>query len=230
MRRTPTKDTEVSQKLNILATDEDIAEAIDDLEPDYDPISIFSNDGQLPVNATVIPDKFETYYKNLPPGQKPEPLIVAKESSALRAIRPIIDNKARIESILDPGSQIIAMSEEICTKLQLIYDPSVILTMQSANGELDCSLGLARNVPLRIGEITLYIQIHIIRSPAYDILLGRPFDTLTESVVKNYENEDQTITIHDPNTGKRATIPTAPRSRYRRVIEEAGEDFHNSRI
>jgi hypothetical protein len=231
-RRGPTKDSEVSQKLNMLATDEDIADAIDDLEPDYDPTSIFShsNADHLPADARIIPDIYDVYLKSLPPGHEPERLIVAKESSALRAIKPIIDNQAHIESILDPGSQIIAMSEEVCTNLQLVYDPSIILTMQSANGELDCSLGLARNVPLRIGEITLYVQIHVIRSPAYDILLGRPFDTLTESIVRNYANENQMITIHDPNTGKRATVPTAPRGRSRRVMEEADEDFHNSRI
>ena len=54
--------------------------------------------------------------------------------------------------------------------LALIYDPSIILNMQSANGEVDKSLGLARNVAMRIRNITLYVQIHIIRSPAYDIL------------------------------------------------------------
>ena len=54
-----------------------------------------------------------------------------------------------------------------------LYDPSIILNMQSANGEVNQSLGLARNVAMQIGNITLYIQIHIICSPAYDILLGR---------------------------------------------------------
>ena len=91
--------------------------------------------------------------------------------------------------------------------------------MQSANGEVDPSLGLARNVPMRIGDITLYVQVHIIRSPAYDILLGRPFDVLTERVVRSFTNEDQTITIFDPNTGRRATVPTSPRGRPQRVVQ-----------
>jgi hypothetical protein len=146
--------------------------------------------------------------------------VVAKESSALRSIFPLIDNQQHIEAIIDPGSQIIAMAEEVCIDLGLIYDPSIILNMQSANGEVDPSLGLARNVPMRIGDITLYVQIHIIRSPAYDILLGRPFDILTESVVRNFANEEQTITILDPNTGRRATVPTTQRGRPRRVIQK----------
>jgi hypothetical protein len=45
----------------------------------------------------------------------------------------------------------------------------------------------------------------------YHILLGRPFNVLTESIIKNYANSDQTITICDPNTGKVTTIPTISR-------------------
>jgi hypothetical protein len=80
--------------------------------------------------------------------------------------------------------------------------------MQSANGEVDKSLGLARNDPFQLGSVTVFLQVHIIRSPAYDILLGRPFDVLTESVVCNFANEEQTITITDPNSGISATVLT----------------------
>jgi hypothetical protein len=123
----------------------------------------------------------------------------------------LIDNQETIECIVDPGSQIIAMSEDYAHQLGLIYDPTIILNMESANGEINQSLGLARNVLCNIGDVTLYLQIHVIREPAYNVLLGRPFDVLTESIVKNFANDDQTITIRDPNTGHRITIPTIPR-------------------
>jgi hypothetical protein len=83
--------------------------------------------------------------------------------------------------------------------------------MQSANGSISPSLGLARNVPFLIGDITLYLQVHVVRNPAYDILLGRPFGVLTQSVIHNFSDENQTITICDPNTGKVVTVPTLPR-------------------
>ena len=102
------------------------------------------------------------------------------------------------------------MADEVCNDLGLIYDPSIILNMQSANRAVDQSLGLACNVPLQVSEITLYVQIHIIRNLAYNILLGRPFDILTESIVHNYANEDQTLTICNPNSGLHATILTLP--------------------
>jgi hypothetical protein len=77
-----------------------------------------------------------------------------------------IDNKEEIEGIVNPGSQIMAMSKGVCHDIGLLYDPAIKLNMQSANGDVDQSLGLARNVPCRIGTITLYLQIHVICSPA----------------------------------------------------------------
>jgi hypothetical protein len=136
----------------------------------------------------------------------------------------VVDNREEVEGIIDLGSQIIAMSEAVCHDISLVYDP---LNMQSVNGEVDQSLGLLRNVPCKINSITLYLQIHIIQSPAYDILLGRPFDILTESTIKNFPNEDQTITIVDPNTKCSVMIPTLPRTpvHHRRN----GQGFHSSR-
>jgi hypothetical protein len=233
-RRTPpTKE----HNINILADDPQLPFAFDDLDDDEEEVNekptatLFNSKGEPftpPPGAIIVPDPYETYLKSLPRGTIPEQLIVAKESSALRSIFPLVDNQQDVECILDPGSQIIAMSEYLCTDLGLIYDPSIVLNMQSANGEVDQSLGLARNVPMTLGEITLYVQIHVIRSPAYDILLGRPFDILTESVVRNFANEDQTITIRDPNTGLRATIPTLPRGRPRHHPKQTS--FATSRI
>jgi hypothetical protein len=88
------------------------------------------------------------------------------------------------------SSQIIAMSEGMCHDIGLLYNPSIKLNIQSANGDINQSLSLAQNVSCRIGTITLYLQIHVIQSPAYDILLGQPFDVLTESTIKNFVNED----------------------------------------
>ena len=109
----------------------------------------------LPPDAIIIPNPYKIYLNSLPHDTVPMKLVIVKESSALRSIFPLIDNQVNIESIVDPGSQIITMSEYICNDLG-IYDPSIVLNMQSANGEVDQSLGLARNVPMTIGEITLY--------------------------------------------------------------------------
>ena len=135
---------------------------------------------------------------------------VAKESHALHSIDLLINNQEYIEAILDPSSQIIVMSEAVCHHLSLQYNLHICLHMQSVNGEVDESLGLACNVSVQIGNIIIYIQIHVIHSPAYNILLSHPFDVLTCSIVCNFPNEVQTITISNLNTGLISTIPTKP--------------------
>ena len=131
--------------------------------------------------------------------------------------------------MLDPGSQVITMLEAMCHALALIYDPRICLRMQSANREVDETLGLTRNVPILVGDITLYVQFHIVRNPAYDILLGQPFDILVESIVQNYSNGDQTIMIHDLSSRRIVTVPTFPCGTHPQTARPA-LDFCNSRI
>ena len=168
----------------------------------------------IPKDTLIVEDEVETYYRSLNSRENLDlnHLIVAGESYSICFVNALIDNSHKVKCILDPGCQIIAMSKAICHKLELAYDPSIVLHMQSANGNLDQSLGFARNIPFQIGAITMYLLVHVFSSPAYDVLLGRPFDVLTESVVRNFANEDQTITIQDPNTGKCISVPTRPRS------------------
>ncbi|KAJ6557494.1 hypothetical protein B0H19DRAFT_869171, partial [Mycena capillaripes] len=120
---------------------------------------------QLPENALVAQDKFATLYDA---GVSPDSgeLYVAVDACAIRSVLPVVDNQCRIECIYDIGSQIVAMSEAICNDLQLPYDPRITINMESANGSLTPSLGLARSVPFKFGEITLYLQVHIVRAPA----------------------------------------------------------------
>jgi hypothetical protein len=103
------------------------------------------------------------------------------------------------------------MSEDCCHTLRTAYNPTIIIKMQSVNGIVDPSLSLAHNVPFLIGDLTFYMQVHVIRSPAYDILLSRPFDVLAQTIVCNYRNGDQTVTVHNSNTKQVATIPTIAR-------------------
>ena len=100
------------------------------------------------------------------------------------------------------------MSATLCHELGIAYNPTIRLNMQLADGTCNIFLGLARNVPFLIETITFYLQVHIIGSVAFDILLGQPFDILTKSIICNFSDKDQTLTIKDPNTGRIVTVPT----------------------
>jgi hypothetical protein len=89
------------------------------------------------IGGTIVPDIYETYLKSLAPGQHAEELTVARESHALRSLMIMVDNQEKIEAIIYPGSQIIAMSDAVCHNLGLQYDPMIQLNIQSANREID---------------------------------------------------------------------------------------------
>ena len=164
-----------------------------------------------PADATVIANPFYKAYlctQATSADLDKSEITVTMKSSALCAILPVIDGQERVEAILNPGCQIIAMSEQVLTTLVLCYDPTICLHMVSVNSGVDQSLGLACNIPFLVGTITLYLQVHVLHAPAYDILLGCPFNVLTQSIIRNFSDKNQTITILNPNTGQKATVLT----------------------
>ncbi|KAG6882273.1 hypothetical protein C0995_015221, partial [Termitomyces sp. Mi166 len=160
-------------------------------------------------------DPVEAFYSHWPSEHRAS-LCVAKDTDSLRAIMVVIDGKEEVECIVDSGLQIVSMSEEIAHHLGLVYDPTVVLNMQSANGAIDQSRGLARNVPCTIAGLTIYLQVHVISQPAYNILLGKPFDVLTRSIVRTLSANETVITITDPNGGNSRIIATFERGRHKR--------------
>jgi hypothetical protein len=179
-----------------------------------------------PDGVYSMPDIAEAFIT----AQGREPFVtikVAKESASLRSLWMDVEGKGDIECVMDPGCMVVAMSEAVALKLGISFDPRYKLHMESANGSTDFTLGLARNVAFTLEGITLRFQVHIVRSPAYDILMGRPFDVLTESTVQNYKNEDQTITIKDPTFGRILTIPTVRRGPPRFVCRHNEDKWEN---
>jgi hypothetical protein len=166
----------------------------------------------------IIGDPVSQYLAVLKPGKKSRIVIVARELQGLRAIYPLINRVGEVESLLDSGSQIISMAETVAQKSEISWDPDIIIDMESANRFLEKTLRLAKNVPIACGGITVYLQIHILSNPAYKILL-RPFDTITESLVKNERDENQTLTLTDPNTGERCQMHMYERGKAPEILK-----------
>jgi hypothetical protein len=57
----------------------------------------------------------------------------------------------------------------------------------------------------------VFLQVHILANPPYQVLLGRPFETITGCDAKNYTNGSSELTLTDPNTKKTVVIPTYER-------------------
>ena len=179
--------------------------------------------------SVVVNDPVMQYLNALGPGEKPKAVVVAAESHALRTVYPLINGVGEVESLLDPGSQIVSMSREVATALQVTWDPDIVVHMESANKALEKTLGLAKNVPFVFGPITVYLQVHVIEKVAYKVLLGRPFDTITESEVKNSKDGSQSLTLTDLNTGERCVMHTHERGKPPIVLSKpVKQDFIRS--
>jgi len=187
-------------------------------------------EGTLPAGAIVMKDPYEQYLEELAPGERAKTLIVARESQFLKSVYPLINGKGKAETLLDSGSQIVSISQAMAEKLSLTWDPDIIINMQSANKQIEKTRGLARNVPFLFGDMTLYLQVHVMAQPAYDVLLGKPFEVLTESNVKTRKDGSVELTITDPNSGRKLVIPTYDRGKVPDILrrEPLSSDFQVS--
>lgn len=175
-------------------------------------ISTVEDVGTSP-GCMVCTDPVLQYLSTLGDNEVPKQLFYsAVDAASLRVLFPIVHGMDKVECVMDNGSQIVSMALRIAERLGIPWDPDVQIYMQSANGQLKKSVGLARNVAFLFGDITVYLQVHIIDQPAYEVLLGRPFDILTESTTQNYRDGSQAVTIRDPNQKKRVTMPTHARA------------------
>ena len=185
--------------------------SVDELPKVTDVFMMTSGSNKLKPGTIVVTDPVVQFLDTLPSGHQPPIIVAGKESQALRAVWPVINNVTNEECLLDGGSQIVSMAKDVAERLELHWDPDICIHMQSANKQIERTLGLARNVPFRFGDITVYLQVHIINSAAYKVLLGRPFDALTQSGYQNEIDGNMTMTLTCPNSRRRATFITYPR-------------------
>jgi len=144
---------------------------------------------------------------------------VAPDMAHLRVVPAVINSIGGEEVLLDGGLQIVSMTKKVATANKVSWDPSLSIQMQSANGLLSRTCGLARNVPFTLGEVTVLLQVHVMDAAPYTVLLGRPFDTITESRIVNDKKGNQTVCITCPNTGNKVAIPTYKRRELPKKVE-----------
>ncbi|KAH0579176.1 hypothetical protein H2248_003329, partial [Termitomyces sp. 'cryptogamus'] len=119
---------------------------IDDLpQPSYH-ISKGEEEG-IPKGSVVHEDCVATFLEQLPPGDRPKMVYVARDLQVLRSLYPSVNDQAKVEAILDSGSQIVCMALDKALSLGLTWDPDIRLRMESANQQVNESLGMAKNVP-----------------------------------------------------------------------------------
>ena len=138
----------------------------------------------------------------------------AASSLPLRVIFPAFATGVEPECILDGGAQIVAMRRDIWERTGAPLTVNKAMTMESANSGMVKTLGLVENHPVRLGSITVHLQIQVIDNAPFEVLLGRPFfDVLSCSEVSRAGGGHE-IHVIDPKTGAPYVFPTTPRLRH----------------
>ncbi|KAF8800844.1 hypothetical protein BYT27DRAFT_7227300 [Phlegmacium glaucopus] len=139
--------------------------------------------------------------------------VLASHSEELRAIDVSIEGILNIEAVVDDGSQIINLRQDCWAKLGIPLRADHAIVMESANTSKNRTMGLLHDLRIIIGGYNFYVQAQVVRDAAYEMLIGRPFFTLTRATTQHFQNGDAHITLVDPNTHAVITIPTRSRNR-----------------
>ena len=139
-------------------------------------------------------------------------LVVAKHTEELRVIDMTIQG-VEVTATVDDGSQIISIRQDKWEKIGLPIRSDRIMVMESANKSKNETMGLLQDLKVNIGGYDFYLQVQVVGDAPYEMLLGRPFFTLTQASHKHFDNGESRLTLFDPNTGDKITIPTRARNR-----------------
>ena len=140
-------------------------------------------------------------------------VLTASPIMRLRVITATLNGEIDIECVLDQGSEIICMDKSIWRKITHSINPTVTMSMESANSQSNSTYGICENLRFTIGGMDLWFQVHVVENAPFQVLMGRPFFVYTQCITQDYSNGDQEITIVCPNTNRTAKLPTKPRKK-----------------
>ncbi|CAI7897997.1 unnamed protein product, partial [Closterium sp. NIES-53] len=136
--------------------------------------------------------------------------------------------KHRLTAIVDSGASQTALSHVIARKLGLLpYLQDTTIEYTTSSGETSKSWGILPDVPVRVGKLTLPIDIAVTGANTYDMLLGQDWiysanaDILTSKGqivyrVNTKETDSVPITTGPVGTGSRPSYVSLPPQTPRR--------------
>ncbi|KAF4615744.1 hypothetical protein D9613_012408 [Agrocybe pediades] len=155
-------------------------------------------------------DPVEVFMAGLP--DREDGVITAKHTEELRSIDVVIEG-ITVEGVCDTGSQIVCLRKDVWEKISIPVRSDHVMLIESANESTNSTLGLLHNLKIVIGGYDFFVQAQVVEHAPYEMLLGLPLLTYTESALKLFKDGSMHVTFTDPNTGIVVTTPTRPRTR-----------------
>jgi integrase-like protein/reverse transcriptase-like protein/aspartyl protease len=135
----------------------------------------------------------------------------AEYSPPLREIDVLVNNLCTEAGILDQGSQIVVIREDLAKEVGARINTQLTLRMEGANGSTSRTLGCAEDLKMRIGDVSFTIHAHVIRTAPFRLLLGRPFHHLLLCRLEDHPDRVD-VSIRDPaNPSHSIAVPSRAR-------------------
>jgi len=83
--------------------------------------------------------------------------------------------RCREWGLLDKGSEIVIVQEDLCKELGLEVNKKRRITMQTADGGKEEMQGCVEYLELEVGGVKTYAHAFVVQSAPYQLLLGRPW-------------------------------------------------------
>ena len=103
------------------------------------------------------------------------PLANSREPAYLLPLREIdvqVGGKIIEAGVIDPGSQIIVMREDLAREVGATINADHLLQMEGANRATNWTLGCAEYLPMCAGDVSFTVHAHVVEHAPFQLLLG----------------------------------------------------------
>ena len=114
-------------------------------------------------------------------------------------------------TLLDDGSEIVVIHEDIWKVSQVVINSNIKLCMQTVNGGIQHMPGCLEMLEIDVDGLKTWAHAFVIPDAPYQLLLGRPWQRLVR-LKKDEDDDDVHIIICDPcNKSNLHRVATTPR-------------------
>jgi len=133
-------------------------------------------------------------------------------SLPLQEVDILIGNTLTEAAVLDPGSQIVVIRQDLAQQIDAPINSAWLLEMEGANGATNWTLGCIENLILQIEGVPFKVHAHVVEHAPFRLLLGRPFQRVLFCRIEDLPNGEVEVSIRNPsNLSQRVYVPSRPR-------------------
>ncbi|KAG3229865.1 hypothetical protein P692DRAFT_201702006, partial [Suillus brevipes Sb2] len=120
-----------------------------------------------------------------------------EHATPLRELKVTLNGIHAELGLLDEGSEIVVIREDIWRKTQAPRNEQIRMRMQTANGGAQDMGGCVEMLEIDVEGIKTWAHAYVVPDAPYRLLLGRPWQRLVK-LSKEETNDQVLITIRDP--------------------------------